>query len=142
MKKIFNFKTFQEWFNDNYSWDNLMKQGVDVESLPEGQDDFRLDEGWFPEDGECGMYRQGYEIAQQVYEEGIDLNIEEFPEILGHKFPGLIKKEDILECRKSTFNSLCLLLPFKEEYIPIFEFIAKLFTQVEPRVSLEDYLNS
>ena len=139
--KQFNLKAYQDWFNDNYSWDNLMKQGVDVESLPEDQDDFRLDEGWFPEDGECGMYHQGCEIGQQVYEEGIDLNDEELPEILGQKFPDLIKKEDILECRKSRFNNLCLLLPFKEEYIPIFEFIAEFFTQLKPRVSLRNYLN-
>ena len=132
--KEFNLKSFQDWFNKNYSWDEKTEE--EREALPEYQDDYRLDGGWFPEDGEYGMYKQGYEIGQLVFEEGIDL----LPEVFDQKFPGLIMKEDLFECTKSRFNDPCILLPFKREYIPIFEYIASEFCEAKPKISLKEYL--
>jgi len=105
----FNLANYQEWFNSQY-FDN----GYST--------DYRLDDGMFPEDGEYGMYQVGYEIGQYVYEEGIDIrhNAELLNKYGNHT----------IECRKSSFNTPVNLLPFKEEYIPVFEKLAVDFTGI------------
>ena len=85
--KEFNLASYQDWFNKNYSWAEMTIE--EQEALPEMQDDFRLDGGWFPEDGEYGMYVQGFEISQQVYEEGIDTMNDKIREMLDKQFSGL-----------------------------------------------------
>ena len=51
--KEFNFENYQKWFNKNYSFAEMSQEEIDA--LPDEQQDFRLDEGWFPEDGETGI---------------------------------------------------------------------------------------
>lgn len=137
MKK-FNLRTYRHWFNKNYSWAEMSDE--EREALPDDQDDFRLDGGWFPEDGEYGMYKQGCEIAQLVFEEGLDIYDDEVQQMIDTKFPGLIDKTDLSVATKSVFNETCLFLPFEEKYIPIFEFVAYVFTRTKPKISLTDYL--
>lgn len=136
--KNFNLRSYRHWFNRNYSWAEMSDEERDA--LPEDREDFRLDGGWFPEDGEYGMYKQGCEIAQLVFEEGLDIYDDEVQEMIDTKFPDLINRDDLSVATKSVFNETCLFLPFEDKYIPIFEFVAKAFTQVEPKISLEDYL--
>ena len=136
--KNFNLRSYQHWFNRNYSWAEMSDE--EREALPDDQNDFRLDGGWFPEDGEYGMYIQGCEIAQLVFEEGLDIHDDEVQEMIDTKFPDLINPDDLSIATKSVFNETCLFLPFEEKYIPIFEFIATDFTGIKPKISLEDYL--
>ena len=143
--KEFNFKTFQNWFNKNYSWAEMSEK--EVEALPFEQEDFRLDEGWFPEDGESGMYKQGCEIAILVYDEGMDVggNYQghtDLVDTLSSEFPDLIEKSDLSSATKGRFNVECVFLPFKEKYIPIFEYVASDFCEAKPKISLKDYLTN
>jgi len=141
--KDFNFKTFQDWFNKNYN-----------------KDYFRLDGGEFPDDGEVGIYKEGYEISQLVYPEG--LSIGDFdpalafpilqttgvkpkpdfkPEILP-EFKDKIDKNDLIYMHNvSVFHHELILVPFMEKYLSLFEETAINCTGIEPEISLLDYIN-
>ena len=102
----FNFGSYKEWFNKEFN-----------------DAGYNLDEGMFPEDGEVGINPIGYEIAVLVYPEGID--IIDYIDFLSEKYPELINDlHSLKEEKRGRLNRRCILLPFENKYIPIFETIA------------------
>ena len=138
----FNFESYKEWFNKEFN-----------------DAGYYLNEGMFPEDGEIGINPVGYEIAVLVYPEGIDTI--DCIDLLSEKYPEFIN--DILSLKKEKRGKLkreCMLLPFEDKYIPIFETIAVEFCKdhievdkalrgedssgygpVKVKISLQDFLN-
>ena len=120
----FNFESYKEWFNKEFN-----------------DAGYYLDEGMFPEDEEIGINPVGYEIAVLVYPEGIDTI--DYIDLLSEKYPEFIN--DILSLKKEKRGRLkreCMLLPFEDKYIPIFETIAvefcKYHIEVDKALSGED----
>ena len=137
----FNFGSYKEWFNKEFN-----------------DAGYYLNEGPFPEDGEIGINAEGYEIAVLVYPEGID--IIDSINSLSEKYPNFVN--DFRSLKKEKRGKLkreCILLPFEDKYIPIFETIAVEFCKdhievdkalrgenssygpVKVEISLQDFLN-
>ena len=159
----FNYDNYQKWFNDNFSYaEQLGKK--DRESW--WQDDWvdcRLDEGWFPEDGEAGIYEQGCEISILVFPEGMDIGtidpavaipalgaepIKDFtPEFIGlenEEFSEYnLDEKDFRVVEKTLLNvkTNILVLPFLRKYIKFYEDAAIDFSGHLPKERLEDFLN-
>lgn len=158
--KEFNFENYKEWFNKNYSFYEMSQEERDA--LPDEQGDFRLDEGWFPEDGETGIYEQGYEIGLLVFPEGMDIGtrdlavavpalgtepIKDFnPELAlkGDDFSEYTLDENdfkIVEKHLLGVDTKVMVLPFLPKYMKFYEDAAIDYTGIAPRQRLEDFLN-
>ena len=157
--KEFNFENYQKWFNKNYSFAEMTKEEVDA--LPDEQQDFRLDGGWFPEDGETGIYEQGCEIGLLVFPEGMDIgsrdlavavpafgtkpipdfkpeftNPEEFSEYNLDENDFRIVEKTLL-----GIDTKVLVIPFLKKYLKFYEDAAIDYTGFKPKQGLEDFLN-
>ena len=158
--KEFNFENYKEWFNKNYSFAEMSQEERDA--LPDEQGDFRLDEGWFPEDGETGIYEQGYEIGLLVFPEGMDIGtrdlavaipalgtepVKDFnPELAckGEEFAEYTLDENdfkIVEKHLLGVDTKVMVLPFLPKYMKFYEDAAIDYTGIAPRQRLEDFLN-
>ena len=159
--KEFNFENYQEWFNKNYSWDSYSEEERD-QFIEDGRGDFRLDEGWFPEDGETGIYEQGYEIGLLVFPEGMDIGtrdlavavpalgiepIKDFnPELAlkGDEFSEYALDENDFKIVNKTLlgvDTSVMVLPFLPKYIKFYEDAAVDYTGYKPKQGLADFLN-
>ena len=160
--KEFNFENYQEWFNKNYSWDSYSEEERD-QFIEDGRGDFRLDEGWFPEDGETGIYEQGYEIGLLVFPEGMDIGTRDLavavpalgtepipdftPEFMDRgkgEFSGYDLDEKDFQIVEKTLlkvKTKVLVLPFLSKYIKFYEDEAIDYTGFKPRQGLADFLN-
>ena len=147
--KDFNFETYREWFNNNYSDSN-----------------YYLDEGMFPEDGEIGIYTGGSEIFQLVYPDGFSIGNFDITSVIpglqtvAGLNPNLAFKPEIDQYYKdvirdnldendlvyknnvSRFHHNLILLPFKLKYLFVFEDFAKAITELDPKISLLDFLEN
>lgn len=159
--KEFNFENYKEWFNKNYSWDSYTQEERE-RFIKEGRPDFCLGEGWFPEDGETGMYEEGYEIGLLVFPEGMDIGtrdlavavpalgtepIKDFnPELAckGEEFAEYTLDENdfkIVEKHLLGVDTKVMVLPFLPKYMKFYEDAAIDYTGIAPRQRLEDFLN-
>lgn len=158
--KEFNFDSYQEWFNKNYSWDSYTQEER-KQFIKDKRGDYCLGKGWFPEDGEIGMYEEGYEIGQLVFPEGIDIgtsdmavavpafgtkpieNFEPVSTVTGDEFKEYsIDEKDFKTVDKKLLgvDTKVLVLPFLPKYIKFYEDVAIDYTGLQPRISLEDFL--